>query len=112
MSGIEGYFRNKPVVVQAFQMTEPRRDDKRDWPEWLNRAWNQEAIEGSVWILPDDPTRLFCGRLRIAWGDWIIRSANGDISHCKPDIFALTYEPVEPAFHMQSKRPDLGKSNL
>jgi hypothetical protein len=27
-------------------------------------------------------------------GDWIIRGVKGELSRCKPDIFAATYEPV------------------
>ncbi len=30
-------------------------------------------------------------------GDYIIRDAEGRFDICKPDIFAATYEPVEPA---------------
>ena len=28
-------------------------------------------------------------------GDWIIRGVKGECYPCKPDIFAMTYEPVE-----------------
>ncbi len=43
-------FRKKPVVIEAFQMTKERRQDNRDWPEWLNRAWNEETgAVGCVW---------------------------------------------------------------
>lgn len=28
-------------------------------------------------------------------GDWIIRGVKGEFYPCKPDIFALTYDPVE-----------------
>ncbi len=27
-------------------------------------------------------------------GDWIIRGVKGEIYPCKPDIFAMTYDPV------------------
>ena len=29
--------------------------------------------------------------------DWIIRGVKGEIYPCKPDIFAILYEPVEAA---------------
>ena len=32
-------FRKKPVVIEAFQMTEDRRASNADWPEWMHRAW-------------------------------------------------------------------------
>lgn len=91
-------YRKKPVVIEAFQMTLERRNDNRDWPEWLNRAWNMEPGEGAIYIDPDDTDRqrLCIGTLegvhRVAWGDWIIRGVKGEIYPCKPDIFAATYE--------------------
>ena len=29
-------------------------------------------------------------------GDWIIRGVKGEFYPCKPDVFALTYDPVAP----------------
>lgn len=94
-------YRKCPVVIEAFQMTEVRRSDNRDWPEWLNKAWNEDiGSVGAVWIDPDDPTRqkLVVGTLegvmRIEWDDWIIRGIKGELYPCKPDIFEMTYEPA------------------
>jgi hypothetical protein len=33
--------------------------------------------------------------MRAAPGDWIIRGVKGEFYPCKPDIFDVTYEPVE-----------------
>lgn len=93
-------YRKKPVIIEAFQMTEERRWNNVDWPEWAHKAWNEEPGEGSIWINPDDPTKekLVCGTLKdvqnIDWGDWIIRGVKGEIYSCKPDIFEQTYEQV------------------
>lgn len=87
-------------TVEAFQMTEKRRWDNSDWPEWLNKAWNKEPGEGSVWIDPDDSDRhkLVCGTLegvlRIDWNDWIVKGIKGEFYPCKPEIFEQTYEKV------------------
>lgn len=35
------------------------------------------------------------GTMRANAGDWIIKGVKGEFYSCKPDIFALTYEPVE-----------------
>ena len=35
------------------------------------------------------------GAVYAAAGDWIIRGVKGEFYPCKPDIFELTYEPVE-----------------
>lgn len=92
-------FRKKPIIIQAFQMTEERRNDNCDWPEWLNYAWNKnEGEQCAVLIDADDPTRqklviwTLEGVQRITWNDWIIQGVNGELYPCKPDIFDATYE--------------------
>lgn len=95
-------FRKKPVVIEAFQMTEARRNDNSDWPEWLHRAWQlSEPEPGALCINEGDlkRQRLFIvtleGRLHVEWNDWIIQGVKGELYPCKPDIFDATYEPVE-----------------
>ncbi len=93
-------FRKKPVVIEAVQMTEERRNDNGDWPEWLHKAWNTDG-EGSLFIDSDDPTRqkLCIGTLegvhRVLWNDWIIQGVKGEFYPVRNDIFLMTYEPVE-----------------
>ena len=97
-------YRKKPVVIEAFQMTKERRQDNRDWPEWLSAAWNMDGPqEGAVWAgrhpYSDGADRLFIGTLEgvqvVSWDDYIIKGVKGEIYACKPDIFEATYEPVE-----------------
>lgn len=93
-------FRKKSVVILAFQMTQKRRFDNSEWPNWLHEAWNREPGENALWINRDkSDNSLVCGTLEgvqlIDWNDWIIRGAKGEIYCCKPDIFEATYEPVE-----------------
>ena len=91
-------FRKKPVVIEAFQMTEARRQDNSEWPSWLHQAWNMEPSEGALFIDSDDPTRtwLVIGTLegvhRVEWNDWIIQGVEGELYPCKPDIFEAIYE--------------------
>lgn len=93
-------YKTKPVVKEAFQMTEARRWDNSEWPNWLNQAWQQGPGEGTMWIDPDDPKkeRLALGTLEgvhlVTWGDYIIQGLKGELYPCKPDIFERTYEPV------------------
>lgn len=94
-------YRKKPVVIEAFQMTEKRRNDNMDWPEWLNEAWNKKQTDvGALFIRPMDHTRQLLaiatmeGPLMVSWGDWIIKGVQGELYPCKPDIFAATYEPA------------------
>ena len=94
-------YRKKPVVIDAFQMTEERRWDNSEWPNWLNEAWNrQDFSEGALSVDADDDTntKLVIGTLegvlRVNFGDFIIKGVKGELYACKPDIFEATYEPA------------------
>lgn len=93
-------FRKKPVVIEAFQLTDFAQDNNRDWPEWLNRAWNASRDDvGAFWVNINEGThareywiRTLEGPLRVSSYDWIIQGVQGELYPCKPDIFAETYE--------------------
>ena len=96
-------FRKKAVEIEAFQMTRERRLDNSQWPDWLNEAWNKENnVVGSVYPRDfpesDGNDQLVIltleGLMVVGWDDYIIRGIKGELYACKPDIFALTYEPV------------------
>lgn len=84
-------------------MTQERRADNTEWPEWLHRAWQLE--QGTIGCLgcvdfPNsdgtDELQIVTleGTHRVSWGDWIIQGVKGELYLCKPEIFALTYEVV------------------
>lgn len=91
-------FRKKPVVVEAFQMTEERRYDNKDWPDWLNKAWNEEEGEEGSFYCKNAGKEVFCGTMEgehtVSWGDYIIQGVKGELYPCKPDIFEATYDKV------------------
>ena len=66
-------FRKLPVVIEA----------RRAAPE----GETIKTLEGVMHASP---------------GDWIIRGVNGELYPCKPDIFAKTYEPANPAATAQT----------
>ena len=91
-----GKYRKKPIVIEAFQMTKERRWDNSEWPNWLNKAWNDDpGCDGALWC-EDGGEELWCGNLEgaheVTFGDWIIQGIKGEIYPCKPDIFEATYE--------------------
>jgi len=97
-----GFYRKKPVVIEAFQLTEARRTDNSEWPQWLNMAWNGErGEEGSLWPREEGTSKgmLEVGTLEgkhlVSWDDFIIKGVNGELYPCKPDIFEKSYEEVE-----------------
>jgi len=81
-------FRKKSVVIEAVQITDATFDQPHP---------NPEHIVGVLY----DPTERCAfidtleGRMRADLGDWIIRGVKGELYPCKPDIFALTYEPLD-----------------
>ena len=91
-----------PITIEAFQITEETRRDNRDWPEWLNKAWQDDhQTMGSVFpaMYPnsDGTDALMVNTLEgfmvVSWGDWIIRGVEGELYPCRPSIFEATYRP-------------------
>jgi len=95
-------YRKKPVVIEAFRLTEETRRDNRDWPEWMNAAWCEDRGEvNSLFPLTRGASTgplgvgTLEGVMRADIGDWIIRGVKGELYPCKHEIFMMTYEPVE-----------------
>lgn len=97
-------FKKKPVVVDAFQMTQERRESNVDWPEWLHKAWNKGQTEPGALFPRDFPFSdgkdnlcIFTleGIHLVTPGDWIIRGVAGELYPCKPEIFEESYEAVD-----------------
>jgi len=84
-------WRKKPVVIQAHRIgIDP----------WPDAAW-QAVTENKIVLHGIDKPNGYIdivtleGTMRGEYGDWLIRGVKGEFYPCKPDIFALTYEPVE-----------------
>lgn len=88
-------YRKKPVVVEAFQLT--------DDPEMISPKWFTQAVaDEAVWIdrsIVDGHMRVYgCtisakdGRMHAKLGDYIIREADGRIYPCSRSVFQRNYE--------------------
>ena len=99
-------YRKKPVTVDAVQWDGKKEFPSPEWPEWLLEAARTGPFEtGHFWVplvtgpYPSDGriARVLTleGPLVVRPGDWIIRGVKGELYPCNPDIFALTYEPVD-----------------
>lgn len=95
-------YRKKPVVIEAFQMTQERRTDNSEWPSWMHEAWNLErhepgSLHPTIHLTGDGTLSITTleGEHHVSWGDWIIRGVQGELYPCKPDIFQATYDSVE-----------------
>lgn len=96
-------FRKRPVVIEATQWfafcgrgDHPAVQKYLDTPEgvmpWsthMANSWGNRAE-----VFPGIKTME--GVMRVTPGDWVITGVKGEHYACKPDIFELTYEAVEP----------------
>lgn len=83
-------YRKKPVTIEAVLW-----DGKMPTVEPLLANSTCDTVEQDL----GDPALLIAtleGTMRAEVGDWIIRGVKGELYPCKPDIFAATYEPVDP----------------
>lgn len=84
-------YRKKPVEIEAFQWFPTNMQPK---PNWLMEA----MVAGDVFYQggqrPYLTIKTLEGDHRAEPGDWIIRGVKGELYPCKPDIFAMTYEPA------------------
>ena len=89
-------FRKKPVVIEAARWDGFVGDGtdaaKSPWPPgWPTRQFIRHDDEAWGPVLVIDTLE---GRMKADVGDWIIRGVKGEFYPCKPDIFAMTYEPA------------------
>ncbi len=89
---MKNQFRKKPVVIEAWCFTGEQSLHHIDRPKWFCDALVSDTIK----VHPDHlviPTME--GNHRADLGDWIIQGVKGEMYPCKPEIFSLTYEPVD-----------------
>lgn len=104
-------YRKKPVVIEAVKVTSADFNGTdwdgspfSDFPDWLQIAVQMGYVvpvtpnhtdyaEWEIKTLEDGHD----GRVKhiATAGDYIIRGVKGELYPCKPDIFEMTYEPVE-----------------
>lgn len=95
-------YRKKPIVIEAFQLTNRTRASNENWPQWLHEAWQERrdtvgAVFPYVTGSGVGPLGIFTleGTHKCEIGDWIIQGVNKELYPCKADIFEKTYEAVE-----------------
>jgi len=92
-------FRKKPVEVEATQWFKDGDHPtvfpvKKHAPN--DEHWSPSISTGFGWM------NTLEGIMQVTPGDWIITGVMGEHYPCKPDIFEMTYEPVEMTFEYRS----------
>ena len=88
-------YKKRPVEVEAFQYD---GDLVSNSGKYYVPAWAISAYEdGTIYFVEDGEMfiRTLEGDHHASVGDYIIKGVKGELYPCKPDIFSLTYEPVE-----------------
>lgn len=85
-------YRKKPVVIEAWQSFNDIATRTAEIPFWIIEACKSGTIfpRGKETFI-----KTLEGEHLVSDGDFIIRGVKGELYPCKPDIFALTYDPVD-----------------
>ena len=89
-------FRKRPVVIEARQWTGSNNNE--DVISMFKFLCSGAKLPGDIGVTPNTnelhiPTRE--GLMTASMSDWIIKGVKGEFYPCKPDIFEVTYEPVD-----------------
>lgn len=82
-------YRKKPVEIEAEQWFPERKVDGVEFPV-MNSASAPAGIHHNQGII-----HTLEGNHVVTSGDWVITGVKGEKYACKPDIFEMTYDPVE-----------------
>lgn len=100
-----GFYKKKPVVIEAIQWTGQNQREMFDYltnykltNEFIsnygdNFYIDHSKVEGGLVI------KTLEGEHIASIGDYIIKGVQGEFYPCKPDIFVSTYEPAEELEH-------------
>jgi len=89
-------FRKKPIVIEAFQFYV---DSMPDW--FMDMITENKVVLESCNYKNTTIKGAYCliktleGEMLCKDGDYVIKGVKGECYSCKPDIFLMTYEPVE-----------------
>lgn len=97
---------NGTVTIEAFQITQTTREDNSEWPEWLHKAWDKPIMKkGSLYPVhyPNsdgkDPLKLrgVGGPTILNWGDYIVKTPEGNLYKVDPKSFKEVFKPIKDA---------------
>lgn len=95
-------YRKRPLVVEAVQLNyqpgQPLSEKQlAALPVWFHEALNKWWLtEGRIFHHSNGLLVIVTleGLVEISPGDYVIQGTKGEIYPCKPDIFAMIYEPA------------------
>ena len=94
-------YKKRPVVIDAYpasELMELNRSDYDALPECIKEAYASAKLMFSFNGIEIETLE---GWHHAEVADFIIRGVAGELYPCKPDIFALTYDPVNLTEEME-----------
>lgn len=91
-------YRKKPVVIDAIQFTNDYNTIVRviEWVEGIDMSTSVIGMDATVSNIQDHGYFIHTleGKMKVDFGDYVIKGVKGEFYPCKPDIFEATYEEV------------------
>ena len=81
-------YRKRPIVIEAIQY-DGSASSLCEIRDEFGCSYKFIQENGSILI------KTLEGEMWASRNDWIIKGVKGEFYPCKPDIFEITYEPVE-----------------
>ena len=91
-------YRKKPIVIEAYQVTEFDYDGFLMFSHFCNPPfWLEDAAAGKKVYVKGHMIYIETleGDMRVSINDYIVRGVDGELYPCKASIFEKTYERVE-----------------
>lgn len=85
-------FRKKPVVIEARLFDGDDLESHEALASWCSGKLCGIQLAGRSRVIM---IQTHEGEMEASHGDWIIKGVKGEFYPCKPDIFALIYDPTE-----------------
>ena len=79
-------YRKKPAIIEAVQWLGDNLDELRSF---VPEEFRHNKIHEPMGIVTRN------GVMRVIEGDYIIKGVKGEFYTCDPEVFEMTYEPVE-----------------
>jgi len=89
------HYRKKPVVIEAYEFNNRRDNEPPNWLIWARMLGVVQVDVDRHLCATGATIQTLEGPMTASIGDWIIKGVKGEIYACKPDVFAMTYEPAE-----------------
>lgn len=95
--GVRGKFRKRPLEVEAARVDHLVLDARHNWahlPQWIRDAYERADI---IFLNDRINVRTSEGVMEAPAEWWIVQGVKGELYPCRPDVFAASFDPVEPA---------------